>query len=60
MKNRIFVLILIAAVLGASALGGCSWMGRTAGKTKAKVERKVDSLEQGYEDGYDQEKGKTQ
>lgn len=40
-------------------VGGCSWMGRTAGKAQAKLERKAQAVEDGYHEGYESEKAKT-
>ncbi|MDR0826407.1 MAG: hypothetical protein LBN33_00810 [Desulfovibrio sp.] len=55
--KRLAVLFVICA-LGAT-LGGCSWMGRTAGKTQATIERKAGEVEQGYHQGYKEGKGGT-
>jgi uncharacterized iron-regulated membrane protein len=60
MKNKLFLGLLCALLAGSFILGGCSWLGRTAGKTQAKIERKAESLEKGYEQGYEQEKAKTE
>jgi hypothetical protein len=49
-------LILIFAFV---FMGGCGWVGRTAGKAQAKIERKADSVEEGYREGYEQERSKT-
>lgn len=40
-------------------VGGCSWMGKTAGKAQAKLERKTQAVEDGYHEGYESEKAKT-
>lgn len=60
MKSKLFLKVLLSALAASLLLGGCAWMGRTAGKAQAKIERKADSVEQGYEQGYEQEKAKTQ
>lgn len=59
MRKVIFI-CCFAILASSSALGGCSWAGKTAGKVQAKVERKVDSVEKGYHEGYEQEKSKTE
>jgi PBP1b-binding outer membrane lipoprotein LpoB len=60
MFNKICTKILLAVIAGSFLLGGCSWVGRTAGKAQAKIERKAESLEQGYQDGYEQEKKRNE
>lgn len=56
--SRAILAGLFAALLIAN-VGGCSWMGRTAGKAQAKVERNMQSIEKGYQEGYETERGKT-
>lgn len=56
MRKVVSVILFIGCL---AFVGGCSWVGQTAGKTQAKIERKVDSLEKGYEKGYEEEKAKT-
>ncbi|MDL2306856.1 hypothetical protein LJC48_02330 [Desulfovibrio sp. OttesenSCG-928-C06] len=58
MKSKILICIITAVLLASVSMGGCNWMGRTAGKTKAAVEDSVDSMQQGYKDGYEDEKSK--
>ena len=56
--RKILFLCCLAILATSVLLGGCSWMGRTAGKAQAKVERKIGSVEEGYHEGYSQEKAK--
>ena len=53
----LFTGVLLVSLL--SAVGGCAWMGKTAGKAQAKVERGVKSMEEGYQEGYEAERAKS-
>lgn len=52
MRSTLLCIVLVAL------LGGCSWVGRTAGKAKAHIESGAQSMEAGYDEGYAEEKSK--
>ena len=56
MKRKFLCLTAAAAILLLPALGGCHWMGKTAGKAQAKIEESGKEMKSGYEEGYRQEK----
>lgn len=56
--RKTLTLLLVLLALTAAAIGGCGWMGRTAGKAQARIERGSERLEAGYEQGYKEEKAK--
>lgn len=58
MKN-IYIYLIILTLCISTGLGGCAWMGRTAGKAQAKIERHAGETEDGYHQGYEAEKGKS-
>ena len=68
MKKNTCSLLLLLLMLS-MVVGGCGWVGRTAGQTKARierqvevvhggVERQVEVLQKGYEAGYQEEQAK--
>ena len=55
MRNLIYI-ICVALVGSSLLLGGCNWMGRTAGTAKASVENGIDAVQEGYHEGYSETK----
>jgi hypothetical protein len=56
MKKRIFLLTALVALGLCLSLGGCHWVGKTAGKAQAKIEESGKEMKSGYEEGYKEEK----